>query len=38
VVPESFPATTTWLAALVMIALVVATYLWTERKARPLTN
>ncbi|MFL5296800.1 MAG: OPT family oligopeptide transporter [Phenylobacterium sp.] len=36
VVPESFPAATAWLAALVIVALVAGTYLWTERRARAL--
>jgi putative OPT family oligopeptide transporter len=33
-VPASFPAATLWLGALVVTALVVGTYLWTERRAR----
>jgi putative OPT family oligopeptide transporter len=34
--PESFPAATLWLGALVVIALVAGTYLWTERRARAI--
>jgi putative OPT family oligopeptide transporter len=34
VVPESFPAATVWLGALVIAALVGGTYIWTERTAR----
>ena len=34
IAPEAFPASTWWLGALVIVALVVGTYLWTERRAR----
>jgi len=34
--PESFPASTIWLAAVATVALVAGTYLWTERRARAL--
>jgi putative OPT family oligopeptide transporter len=38
VVPESFPASTLWLGAALIVALVAGTYLWTERKARSLAG
>jgi hypothetical protein len=38
VAPESFPTSTLWLGALLIIVLVGGTYLWTERKARALAG
>ena len=38
VAPESFPASTPWLGALFTVALVLGTYLWTERRARAIAG